>query len=746
MQRSRFWLVALLSLTLIGLELTWTRIYSAEFFYTFAFLVLSLAVLGLGLGALTLRLLPGLNKEKLLPWLFTLTALFTLSGPPAVFLLGLDFSALFNSWAMAGKVVVAILLLSSAYFTGGITLALIFRQHNHEMPRLYMADLIGAAAGVLAAILLMNTLGTPYATFSISVPVMLAAALSGRTWRRALPVIPAILMVFLMSRADTLLQAEREERWPVIHMHWDAMAKVKLYEAQETYQSLNIDNVAHTSAYKFDGVWDKPDSQKLDFSIDMSRLVSRFDSCRYVVIGAGGGGDVLQPLQANAARVYAVEVIPYINDMLYDGLLTEFTGRIYQDPRVEVVTEDGRAFVRRHENAFDILYSSSSNTFAALASGAFALAENYLFTTEAFYDYWRALSDSGYMVLEHQVYVPRIVSEIQDALAMHGVDDVNAHFAVYDWPKARRNVLLLSRQPLDQQTLGHAITGDNELNDSPFQLLYPAPDSLKHNLVNRIVHEGWRSASDSAKTDISPCTDDRPFIAQMGLWKNFNANKLEKVIPYSDLYGFPLSKMIILILLAIIIGLIVPLNLLPYLFKGAKLRAVPWLYFFCIGMAFMIVEILLIQKYSLYIGPSVYSIATVLLTLLLASGMGSRFSGRVSSKLAFGGIILWLLLEIFVFGHVTDALAHLTLLPRILMSGMLIFPLGFFMGMPFPKAGLRVGELVDWGFAVNGAASVLGSVAIMLVAFTWGFQISLLIGTVLYLMAWGLFSKQGAWT
>jgi predicted membrane-bound spermidine synthase len=549
MPRSRFVLIALLSMTLIGLELTWTRIFSSEFFYTFAFLILSLAVLGLGLGALALRLFPILNKKKLLPIVLSLTALFTLTGPPFIFILDLDFSSLFSDWLTVGKLFVAILLLSSAYLSGGLALAFLFRRHSREMPALYMSDLIGAGAGVMAAILIMNQVGTPQATFLISVPVILAAFWAGRRWQRLLPVLLFIAMLFLTGHADQLLQADRQEPANVIHTHWDAMAKIKVYEATDSHQMLNIDNVARTSAYKFDGNWDKPDSLKLDFTINLSRLIAQFDSCRYVVIGAGGGGDVLQPLQANAAEIYAVEIIPHINEMLYDGLLSGFTGYIYQDTRVRVITEDGRIFIRRHENAFDIIYSSSSNTFAALASGAFALAENYLFTTEAFYDYWQALSDSGYMVLEHQVYIPRIVSQVREALVRHGIKNPKAHFAVYDWPKARRNLLLLSKKPLKQQVIDHALTDGGDISDSPFQLLYPAADSLKNNLVNRIVLHGWKSVRDSANTDISPSTDDKPFIAQMGLLKNLDINKLEKVVPYSDLYGFPLSKMIIVIIL-----------------------------------------------------------------------------------------------------------------------------------------------------------------------------------------------------
>ncbi len=746
MKGLRFVVIFLLSMTLIGLELAWTRIFSAEFFYTFAFLVLSLAILGLGLGALALRLFPRLNNEKMPGILLSLTGFFTLFGPPAVFWIKPNFSILFSSPLMIGKLLVMVLLLSAAYFTGGVALAYLFRNNSREMPKLYMADLLGAGLGVVLSILLMNSLGTPQTTFLIALPVILAAFLLSARWRKLLPVGLLIAMVFLMGRAESLLKAERKEPGTIVGQHWDAVAKVKLYEPTETYQMINIDNLARTAALKFDGDLNKPDSLKMDFTINTTRLIHQFDSCRYLVIGAGGGGDALQPLQeSNVAEVHAVEVIPHINEMLLDGPLAKFSGYIYRDPRAVVITEDARSYVRRFQNKFDIIYSSSSNTFSALASGAFALAENYIFTTEAFCDYWNALTDNGYLIMEHQVYMPRIVSEVMDALERCNVQDVTSHFAVYNWPQARRNILLFSKRPLTNEIINHALTGEKTLEGSYFQVLYPPADSLRGNLIDRIVENGWRAASDSAMTDISPCTDNRPFIAQMGLWRNITVSKMEKLMPHSDLFGFPLSKIIIVIVLLVVLVLIIPLNLIPYFFSEKKLKPVPWLYFFTIGMAFMIVEIILIQKYSLFIGPSVYSIVTVLLTLLLASGIGSRFSEKVPARWAFAGIILWLLLDIFLFGAVTDSLRTLSLLPRILTGAALIFPLGFFMGMPFPKGALKVGELIDWGFAVNGAASVLGSTAIVLVAFGWGFAPALLIGAALYGIAYGLLSKKTAW-
>ncbi len=756
MKRTAYLVVTLTSLTILAMELVWTRIFSAEFFYTYAFLTLSLAVMGLGLGSLALRLFPLFDGEKSLGWVLSLAGLMALAAPPLVFLLDLDFQVLFGSFTMAGKFAAAIVLLGAAYFFGGLALAWIFKRAGPSMPRIYSADLLGAGAGVVLAIVAMNHVGTPAAVFLCALPILVAAFAVSRRWRKALPIALMIAMGVLIPRADRMLEAKREERAPVIYRHWDAMAKIKAYGFGGAYRGLNIDNVANSPVIPFDGDWEKwygnPENSRWD--IDVGHLVAQFDSCTFLSLGSGGGMDVLLALDKGASRVHAVEVNDHINKMmtvadpggyvLEDSTVVDSTGRVitmaeysgylYRDPRVKVVTEDARTYIRRHRNTFDVIYSLSSNTWAALGSGAFAFTENYLFTTEAFVDYWHALSDSGFLSMEHQVYMPRLVGEVVDALSRLGVENPREHFAVYNLPKLRRNVLLLSKRPLNDALRYRAYGELTPEHQQHIHLLYPAPDSLAANMINQIVQRGWRAVADTARIDLSPCTDDRPFVAQMGRWRNLERSRLAKINRYVEFSGFPLSKLTILVILAVVMVLVIPLNWLPYLRRGPKLRAVPWLYFFLIGVGFMSVEVVLIQKYTLFIGASVYSIATVLVVLLVASGIGSRISDRVPAWLVFTGIVGWLLLEVFAFGKLTGALSFLPMGARVLVAGFLVAPVGFFMGMPFPKGALRVGALVDWGFAVTGAASILGATGIVLVAFTYGFSVSLLSGAGVYLL------------
>lgn len=754
MDRKSSLTIALLSFSLLSLELIWTRILAAEFFYTFAFLVLSLAILGLGLGALTLRLFPRINTMTSMRYSMMLGGLMMLIGPPVVYRLGMSFATLLTGFAMLGKLVLIIVILSSSFYFCGIALAILFKQFHTLISKLYMADLVGAGVGVLGAIIAMNLFSTPVATFLISIPIFIANMLHGTRISRGV----ALLLIFIAMVAgfnsSELLRSSKTERMPSIYQHWDAMAQIKMfaYPGDEA-RGMVIDNAANTPVYGFDGDYSLPDSGAEDlWGIPAGDLIRQFDSCRFLSLGSGGGADVLQALAEGATEVHAVEVNPWFNKMLTEGdpdgylttytdtlssdlvTLPAFTAHFYDDPRVKVVSEDARAFIRRHTNRFDVIYSLSSNTFAALASGSFALAENYLFTTEAFQDYWTALSERGYLMMEHQFYMPRLVSEALLALEALGVKEPEAHLAIYNLPKMRRKVLLLSKQPLEKNYLQIALRDINASNFDDIHLLYPAVDSLRHNIYQEIVEKGWEAVADSVAIDISPNNDNRPFAAQMGLWKNLSFSGDAKLLPY-EFRGFPLTKIIVVIISLIVILLIFPITLIPYFMNGPQLTFRHFSYFALIGFAYMSIELILMQQFTLLVGPSVYSISAILMTLLITSGIGSRYSSAFDTKMVILAILTWLLLDIILFKYYVLIFGRFQQFWRIFWTMLIVSPLGFFMGMPFPKGVRHVGPLVDWGFAINGAASVLGSTLTILMVISWGYTSGLIFGMCIYALA-----------
>ncbi len=741
MKLQKLLIVSLLSLSLIAMELIWTRIFSAEFFYTFAFLIISISILGLGLGGLLLRLIPPLRKPKLLGIYLIMTALLGVVSPIAIFKTGLDFNQVFNSWPMLWNLVGNVFILASGFIAGGMALSLIFREDSEKMDKLYMADLIGAGSGVLVAVLLMNTIGTPAAVAYISLPVLIAASLVLNKFWKLLPLAIIVFIAFFSSQMEDYLTLERAERAEVEYTHWDAMAKLKVYNYSDDYKGLNIDNVANSPMFKFDGNWNRPDSLKFQFGIDVKYLIDMHENCTFLSLGAGGGNDVLQALQYSAKEIHAVEVNPYINELLTSGRYADFTGNIYNDPRVTVVSEDARSYIRRFENKFDVIYSLSSNTWAALSSGAFALAENYIFTMEAFQDYWHALSEDGIMMMEHQLYMPRLLAACKEALEKEGIKNPEKHIAVIGLPSMRRKALILSKNEISTAILNNVFYPDMKQYPQHFQMLYPSSDSLPMNIYKQIVEYGWESAADTINIDISPSYDDRPFVAQLGLMKNFTWDQVGKKLNTYDLLLQPLSKLIMLILIGVVLLIMVPINLLPYIKYRNVFPFSAWLYYFMIGMGFMGVEAILIQKYSLFLGASVYSVATILLSLLIASGIGAAYSDRFQFKHVFLAIVGLIALDALVYSKLIYIMGDLSLTLRMILTVIFMAPLGFFMGMPFPKMSKKVGKFVDWGFSVNGAASMLGSTLMVLLSFDVGFNISLLIASLFYIIAFLLTNR-----
>jgi SAM-dependent methyltransferase len=736
--------IGLISASLIGLEIVWTRILSAEYFHTFAFLIISLAILGMSFGALSLRLLRSANKDAFQGLFGSLAVLFAVGSPILVLALGLKFNELFSNRLNLLKLAGVILLLLAPFYFAGLVVARLLKQSGPGFHRIYAFDLVGASLGAVAAVVMMNLCGVPRSALLLVLPLVAGVLLlAGRLKYLSLVGFCGLagLLVYL---PQNLYLPKRTERAPIKYRFWDSMGLIKVYADSPAGYGINIDNAANTPVHKFDGVWNKPESEKIKFAINLRNFIEQRPDCRFLSVGAGGGGDVLQALQWGAKEVYAVEVMPRINHMLQKGELREFSGNIYNDPRVKVFTEDARLFVRNSRNRFDIIFSLSSNTFAALGSGAFAMAENYLFTKEAFRDYYRALSDHGYFIMEHQFYVPRLLSSAIQALKESGVDHPLDHIAVYNLPAMRRKMLVISKQPLERSFLDSAFVPLTTNNFDQIHLLYPCDGNLKTNLLNQIALTGWQQVQSRSPIDLSPTTDDRPFTAQLGLMKNVRTQDVSKLTGF-EYNGFPIAKLIILAVLAITAVLALPVYFIPYAQNGSKLNLNALVYFSCLGAGFIAVEVVLIQQYTLTLGASAYSFAAVLLGLLVAGGVGSRLSRGVKPRIVFPMILLLIVLHVLVLRPCALACSSLPFPLRFLLTVGFTMPIGFFLGMPFALGARKVGELIDWGFAINGVASVVGSCLALLIAFNFGYTVALAFAAFLYFAAFVVYSRCG-WT
>jgi len=431
---------------------------------------------------------------------------------------------------------------------------------------------------------------------------------------------------------------------------------------------------------------------------------------------------------------------------------------LYLRPDVHIFVEDGRAFVRRSNEKFQVLQATLVDSWAATAAGAFAFSENNLYTTDAFRDYLTHLTDDGLVAFTRWGFEPpreslRLVSLAMVALHGLGETDPAKHIIVgregtpADLTKwGTRDTVLISRRPFSADDIARA---RHALAEGGMTAVY-LPDEMIPNQFTELLHSPDPAAYEhSYPFDISPVTDNRPFffytVQPSDLWNfithgstNSEDYKINSAVPLLfELLGISvLATAIVLALPPLVLGTRLPREkpVLAFL-----------LYFLAIGAGYILVEVALIQKFVLFLGHPTYALTVVIFSLLVSSGLGSFASRRVIQESAArwrtaltAVAILIALLTVAVSALLPKAI-QLPLPSKVIMSVVLIFPAGFLMGMPFPVGLTRLEKWhsasVRWAWSLNAAASVLGSVASLVLAIYLGLVQTLLIGGVLYLAA-----------
>ena len=437
-----------------------------------------------------------------------------------------------------------------------------------------------------------------------------------------------------------------------------------------------------------------------------------------------------------------------VNQLIVDAVNDHFgalTGELYRHPKVRSVVDEGRSFVRRDPNRYDIIQASAVFGRMAPAAGAFTLSENNLYTLEAFTDYWEHLDDDGILTISRFIFERETLRLVSLGLALlqeQGVADPAAHIAVVR-ERGLAN-FMLKRTPFSVDELSNL---RDLMADMEFQEVF-LPDRRDgtgafHDLIRANGSEEFHA---SFPFDIRPVTDDRPFFYYMLKPADFI-----KLLSFPEQGKFEDRAVITLRNLLVVVGACVAaflvLPLLLWRREGLKAPGSGWrvLYFASLGLGFMFIEIGLLRRFILFLGPPIYSLAVVLCSLLVSSGIGALCSSRLPSEhlhrwLPKILLALVLLSIVYVFGlsSILDPCMGLPVVGRCLLAGVLLVPLGLLMGMPLP-IGMRLfhdsNDLVPWSWGVNSATSVLGAILAVVVAMNAGFTVTLLVGTLLYLMA-----------
>lgn len=744
--------VFLITLSGLVLEVGLTRIYSASIWYHFAFVAISVALLGWGLGGFTVHLL----KQKMELTMNTaalVTALYAITIPLCLWLL---VQYPFEMSRLSLYFLAPLL----PFFLAGMALSIVFDLHRAVAGSLYFADLLGAAIGAVLVTLLLHLLGGEAALLTGAIAPAIAAVLfatgqqdqgeqsksqslaaaanHGRDARATIRVvaIAAVLLtvgsafaaikfgVLRVTPGTTKAMRNQMDAAPGSHAvqtGWNAYSRIDAVEGIDRNElaRLFIDSDAWTGIREWDGRIESAKDLKDSYRALPFRLVP---NARTMIIGPGGGPDVVAALASGSPKVTAVEMNPLMLKFVrYYG---PRAANLYDRPDVETILSEGRNFISRTDQKFDVILLGFVDSWASVASGGLSLSENYLYTVEAFRAYYDHLTDNGVLViLRWDSDIPRVVSNSVANLGAEGA--------------RQRIVTLLEKNTKPGQPAQMLFM----LRKRPFTTAETAEIKEKWNLAEPVIMPGGPNppligevlagrktlAQYEAESPrfVGAVWDDSPFYFAID-----RPYRMPGTIA-RNLLVWLLGPSIVLLLLFAIFGRPRQGDVSAY--TGSLV------YFAALGFGFIAVELALLQNLTLLVGHPIYTLSVLLFTLLAMGGIGSSLSWRVPMWLACVIVAAIGAIEALALPRLVPMLLWLPLWGRIAVAIVLIAPLGLAMGMPFPRGLKETGTKslpappFYWG--LNGIMSVIGSITTVFVALMAGFQAAMLMGSACYILA-----------
>ena len=786
--------IGLTSLALMHTQIVLTRIFSVVVWYHFAFFAISVALLGLSASAIVVHALGERLGGDRTPRVLSLAATVFAAS---VLVLGVLVLHATPDWFGAGvaasfttftpKLVAVFCATMTPFFLGGFAVSLALSRWAEAIHENYAYDLCGAALACAIVIPVLDALGGPKALIVSAACASLGALAfatadvrAGALARRLAPwaVAGALVVgsgvaasangafeVRIAKGLDLRAMVPEYSRWNSFSLvsvfpswnfrGWGTSPKYAAPIPQQ--KALVIDMNAFTPLLAFDG-----DLAKVEFTrFDLSALAFVLHPAleRTCIVGAGGGKDVLASLAAGARHVTAVEVNPLIATDVMQGQYKGFTGSLYGRSDVDLHVEDGRSFLRRSSGRYDVILISMVDTSAATAAGAYALAENTLYTVDAFSDFLEHLAPGGMLTvssvsLEGLAVGARLSSVARAALKARGIEASTSVAVVQTpWltaPHATMNNVVIKPSGFspDERRAVERATDDLGFGIGYLPGRPTPPDATPEQAwIGRILSEKDDRAlareRDTWPLDVSPVDDDRPYFFYQNRFRDGYHALLSPGDPH--LFGNGLAVLLKVLLASIL--MVVACILAPLLWMQRRAgtagghRVLRWDLPFvgCLGLGYMFIEIGLIQRFLPYLGTPTHALTAVLLVMLLFGGIGARIFGPAAPAVKqrlFVALAAYAALLALGFPYVAHATVGLPLGARGVIVALFLAPLGALMGVPLPS-GLsavraRDPSRVPWLWGVNGAASVLGSVLATLGSMHAGISALLAGGVALY--------------
>jgi len=789
--------IALISAAVLAYEVLLMALFSQIQWHHFAYMVVSIALLGFGIsGSLLVFIGPRLSNH-FRGFAVSQACLFAISSLLS-FALAQRLS--FNPeeliwdpghWLRLGLVM---LLLALPFFFAANLIGLALIEYRKRLARIYAADLLGAGIGALGIIGLLYLVPASQALVGVA-SLGFAAAVAiwiechGRLRPALVGVVTAMLMLFLLpgswieaqiSPYKELSQTLRLHGTRIIEERFSPLGKLSVVESQvvplrhapglslnarfEPPEQLGLftDGDAMTAITRYRGV-----KAELAYLDDMTSALPYHLAApnKVLVLGAGGGADVLQALYHETVQIDAIEINPQIIDLVRNRF-AEFSGGLYDLAPVNVYVAEARGYLQRESRVYDLIQVPMLDSFASAAGGVHGLSENFLYTIEALQQALSRLQTNGYIALTRWIKLPprdslKLFATAVEALKRNGVMAPAQQLVLIRG--LQTTTLLIKNGVVNTQDIDQIRAFCEARSFDP--AYYPGMPANQANRFNRLedayFYKGAQALLGAGRDRflrdykflLEPASDDRPF--------HFHFVKLGTLVELFELRhrgGSALLEtgyltLVITLVLGIVLGLFLILLPLSVANRDKSTDSVRFgkfrilSYFTALGLGFLLIEIAFLQKFILLLQHPLYAASVVLASFLIAAGMGSafaqRFAGRLSSRrvttYAIFIIIVLSSAYLLLLGPLMQIAGSWPLLTRILLSIALISPLGFCMGMPFPLglSVISIGRvtLTPWAWGINGCASVISAVMASLLAIHFGFNLVILVAMACYLGA-----------
>jgi hypothetical protein len=688
------------------------------------------------------------------------------------------------------------LLLAVPFFFAANAIGLALIYYRDRLSRIYAADLLGAGLGSIGILLLLFVVMPVQALTVLGLLGIGAALIAAWELRQGLTVawllLPLAAVLLLMPANWTTLQVS-----PYKGLSQTLLVKDTRIIAERS-SPLGLLSVVesptiplrHVPGLSLNATTEPPAQLGVFTDSDGLSVISHYNGDRQtlahldqltsalpyhlrpvnrvLILGAGGGADVLQALYHQTTSIDAVELNPQFARLVSTDY-ADFAGHLYQQPGVTLHIAEARSFVSGSPGHYDLIQVSLLDSFSASASGQYALSENHLYTTESLAESLQKLAADGYLSITRWIKLPprdtlKLFATGIAALRASGVTEPGQQLIlIRGWQTSTLLIKngIVSAQDLEKiRTFCAARSFD--------VAYYPGITRDESNRYNRLrnawfhdaagalLGEGSERFLDDYKFNLHPSSDDQPYFFHFFKWRT-----LPEVMQLRERGGAPLTDAGYLVMVATLVQAVIAsllLILLPIWIYQRRINPVKqgvrrirvMGYFFILGLAFLFIEIAFIHKFLLFLHHPLYAIAVVLSSFLVFSGLGSAWLGRVSpgnrSRLlsqAIAGIVVMGTLYLLSLGSLLGQLASLPDVMRILISAALIAPLAFCMGLPFPLGLARLADyapdLIPWAWAINGCASVISAVLATLLAIHLGFATVIALALVLYALAQWVF-------